>query len=146
MSFPSDTPQEVHPALSPSVTRVPVTPAINYRGHPSLTQSPEQVNSGPSQPQWNANSYFSPHDVADTSSSPSRAVSGAKSSKDLLRRLSLIDNDRPATPEIDPRVAYPGLNLSGGIISAAFCLPHALGFESGQNWVRDTEEVDTCTF
>ncbi|MCJ1352593.1 MAG: threalose-6-phosphate phosphatase [Icmadophila ericetorum] len=125
----SDAPQEVYPALGPS-----------------LVQSPEQVNQSLGQPHWNANSYFAPHDETGTPDSPSRAASGAKSSRDLLRRLSLVDKDRPVTPEVDPRLAYPSLNLSGGIISAAFCIPHALGFESGQNWTINPRRGTSALF
>jgi trehalose 6-phosphate synthase/phosphatase len=53
---------------------------------------------------------------------------------DLLRRLSLT-SESPMSPEVDPRVEHPGLNLSGRLISASFCIPYKLNFQSGSDWV-----------
>jgi hypothetical protein len=36
---------------------------------------------------------------------------------------------------MDPRAANPSLGLSGGVISATFCIPHALQFTKGSEWV-----------
>lgn len=77
----------------------------------------------------------------ETSSSPTRAASGSRNPAEVLRRLSLVDGDRPSTPDVDPRAAYPALNLSGRIISATFCIPHSLGFRSGHEWVRRARAV-----
>lgn len=123
---------DVHPALSPSITTVPVTPGINLAGGSSYIQTPGQQSG---ETQWNTNSYFAPHDRDDAPDSPTKAVSGSRTSGELLRRLSLVDADRPKTPEPDPRVMYPSLNLSGGIISASFCIPYSLGFSNGREWV-----------
>lgn len=75
-----------------------------------------------------APSYFNIGAVTDTS--PARESSGME----LLRRLSLT-SDTPMSPEIDPRVQYPGLRLSGRLISAAFCIPYKLSFRTGSSWV-----------
>ena len=49
--------------------------------------------------------------------------------QELLRRLSLsTSNERPAAPSLDPRAAYPALQLSGNILSAAICVPRAFTF------------------
>ena len=99
-----------------------------------IVQTPEKLDRASDQPQWNSNSHFSPNEHTTAPDSPSKAMAGARTSHELLRRLSLVDAEKPETPTIDPRAAYPTLQLSGRIISAAFCLPHSLGFESGQDW------------
>lgn len=132
-----ETSGRTHPALHPSITNVPVTPAfdgVDVDESPEM-QTPTQ-DSQPSGPQWNANSYFAPREGTKAPDSPTRFASGARSPADLLRRLSLIDGNRPTIPEVDPREAHPGLHLSGGIISATFCIPHSVGFNSGSAWVR----------
>lgn len=128
----SPSPEDVHPALSPSITTVPVTPGINLAGGSSYVQSPGQHSGGT---RWNANSYFAPHNGDNVPDSPTKAASGSRTPGELLRRLSLVDADRPQTPEADPRVVYPSLNLSGDVISASFCIPYSLGFQNGQEWV-----------
>ena len=126
---------EIHPALSPSNTTIPVTPDVSDRGSLSYVQSPAQILEPHRQAQWNCNSYFVPNEWGEIPDSPARVATGARTSGELLRRLSLVDSDRPAIHEVDPRTAFPSLNLSGGIISATFCIPHSVGFQSGQEWV-----------
>ncbi|PWY67568.1 hypothetical protein BO70DRAFT_169235 [Aspergillus heteromorphus CBS 117.55] len=63
---------------------------------------------------------------------PAQAAKDAKSGVDLLRRLSLMGT--PTMVDIDPREQYPGLNLTGRVISAAFCIPYKLYFRSGSDW------------
>lgn len=135
---------DTHPALHPSITSIPVTPGIdacneaNGAESPDIeTPTPESPSSGP---QWNANSYFAPREGAKAPDSPTQFASGARSPADLLRRLSLIDSNRPAIPEVDPRESHPSLHLSGGIISATFCIPHSVGFKKGAEWVRILSE------
>ena len=125
--------EEVHPALHPSITNVPVTPAF--------VATPEQIDQPERHPQRNSNCYFAArgHDVP--LNSPTKFASGAKTPAELLRRLSLVDDDRPTTPEVDPKALHPGLGLSGGLISAAFCIPHSLGFESGKDWVSKASSI-----
>lgn len=74
---------------------------------------------------------------ADASSpaTPERAAKHSRSGKELLRRLSLVGVSPQEIPETDPRELYPGLRLSGRIISAAFCMPYKLYFNSGSDWV-----------
>jgi trehalose 6-phosphate synthase/phosphatase len=85
-------------------------------------------------------SYFV-HDIhrlrETMAQSPSAAASGAKSNHDILRRMSLnAGRERSDSwADIDPRAANPALNLSGGIISATFCIPHSLKYRKGQDWV-----------
>lgn len=70
---------------------------------------------------------------------PEDAAMFSKSGKDLLRRLSLVGGTTPQElPQMDPREQYPGLRLSGRIISAAFCIPYKLYFRTGSDWVCST--------
>jgi len=127
-------------AAQPSSTGAPVLQSAGILGA-SRVESPARIDTGTSQPQWNSNSYYAPHENNEASNSPTRAASGSKNPAELLRRLSLVDGDRPSKPDVDPRVAYPALNLSGRIISATFCIPHSLGFRSGHEWVRRQKSI-----
>ena len=66
---------------------------------------------------------------------PEQAAKNAMSGRELLRQLSLVGRTPQSVPETDPREQYPGLQLSGRIISAAFCMPYKLYFRSGSDWV-----------
>ena len=138
--------EDIHPALSSSNTTVPVTPGVDLAGGSSYVHSPESLSTRTSQPQWNSNSYFAPDATTIAPDSPTRAAAGSRSSGELLRRLSLIDGVRPHISLADPCLTYPSLNLSGGIISATFCMPHTLGFETGHDWVsiHALESVFEC--
>lgn len=64
-------------------------------------------------------------------------MSGASSPEELLRRLSLTDQ-RPEltqTPQKKPRKGHPGLELSGNVISATFCVPYKIDYGSEGEWV-----------
>ena len=63
------------------------------------------------------------------------AARGARSGAELLRRISLVDSTHPDASVWDPRAAHPGLQLTGRIISAAFCIPYKLGFHPEADWV-----------
>jgi hypothetical protein len=52
------------------------------------------------------------------------------SSPGLQRKDSIAD--------ADPRAANPGLGLSGGVISATFCIPHSLQLRNGADWVSSS--------
>lgn len=82
-----------------------------------------------------------PSEVTSTPSNPGRKSSAGQ---DLLRRLSLTGEASPMSPEADPRAQHPGLKLSGRLISAAFCIPYKLYFQSECDWVREcnTSVVD----
>jgi trehalose 6-phosphate synthase/phosphatase len=90
-------------------------------------------------PAWNANSYFAPKHGDQTSQqtragSPSEAARGARTGAELLRRLSLVERPKSATLDVDPRTAYPGLRLSGNVISATVCIPYTVGYQFGGEW------------
>lgn len=76
-------------------------------------------------------------DPLDVPSVPSGARRKLSSGQDLLRRLSLTGDASPTSPEVDPRAQHPELKLSGRLISAAFCIPYKLYFQSGSDWVCD---------
>ena len=64
---------------------------------------------------------------------PAQAAQDISSGSDLLRSLSLAGE--PAVLEADPREQYPGLQLTGRIISAAFCIPYKVNYRPGGDWV-----------
>lgn len=74
----------------------------------------------------------------NSSASPIHAASGASSGPALLRRLSLVGGAHltPATPMSNAMADHPGLQLTGRIISAAFCIPYKVVHHPGADWVR----------
>lgn len=117
----------IHPALHPSVTNVPVTPGIEAGEYTSGSSSGVAEDS-----------YFT-RDIhrLRMAQSPSEAASGAKSNQEILRRMSFAGprERRESLSDVDPRAAHPSLGLSGGLISATFCIPHSLRFRKGADWV-----------
>lgn len=96
--------------------------------HASLL--PENSSAAPAssrEKQWSPSDLSSP-------ATPAQAAKDVKSGSELLRRLSL--RGTPAVLEAHPREQYPSLNLSGRIISAAFCIPYKLYLRKGHDWVR----------
>lgn len=120
--------ESIHPGLRPSLINVPVTPGIHlgeYNSEPRGSDEP---------------SYFvhDIHKLRETmAQSPSDAAAGATSNHEILRRMSLNAGQqrRDSLADIDPRAANPSLNLSGGVISATFCIPHSLKYRKGADWV-----------
>jgi trehalose 6-phosphate synthase/phosphatase len=132
-------PDDVHPALDPSITTVPVTPGISTDGGSSYVQTNSQSNRVGT-PNWNTSSYFapSPSDLQGTQSSPAEVAKGARTGAELLRRLSLIDIAKAEEVDVDPRTVHPGLHLSGNVISANFTIPYNVELRFGGDWVRGT--------
>lgn len=64
---------------------------------------------------------------------PSDSSKDAESGSQLLRRLSLKEVLTMRASDFQEQ--YPSLNLTGRIISAAFCIPHKLYFRAGSDWV-----------
>ena len=88
-----------------------------------------------------APSYFRdiPGSGADGTSptSPAEAAKDAKTPKEILRRLSLVGTGSFSNlSQPDPGQQYPGLKLTGRIISAAFCIPYKVRIHSNSDWVR----------
>lgn len=137
-----DVPSESHPALHPSITSIPVTPGVSTSGRSNYFQTSAPPTADPDGPQWNVNSYFAPHGDSTVPSSdnppdsPSQAAAGARTGAELLRRFSLVDTTKPEAADTDPRALHPGLNLTGRLISATFCIPHAVTFRGRADWVR----------
>ncbi|KAL1956562.1 hypothetical protein VTO42DRAFT_7033 [Malbranchea cinnamomea] len=65
---------------------------------------------------------------------PAQVAQGFSSGAELLRRLSLV-NASQEEPSLAHPQDHPDLDLSGRIISAAFCIPYKLGFQPGEPWV-----------
>ncbi|KAF2083233.1 glycosyltransferase family 20 protein, partial [Saccharata proteae CBS 121410] len=145
--------ETTHPALHPDVTSVPVTPGVHAQGHHQEGQSAYFESAAPQShdsalpfdptkatpgPQWNSNSYVAQDGAAKQDkppSSPTDVAAGARSGEELLRRLSLVDpSSKRDLADIDPRAAHPNLNLSGGVISATFCVPYNIGYSPGNDW------------
>jgi trehalose 6-phosphate synthase/phosphatase len=104
-------------------------------GNPELQPKPQSWGDGPS--------YFSTDpgiedSIAKSSSTSSEEDKNANFGVDLLRHLKLPIGGylSPVTPLVDPRTTYPGLQLTGRIISAAFCIPYKVAFRPGSDWVR----------
>jgi trehalose 6-phosphate synthase/phosphatase len=122
-----DRQESLHPGLHPSLTNIPVTPGITLGAYTS-------DGSGESP------SYFT-HNIKQLretmAQSPADAASGAKSNQEILSRMSLSGGRKrkDSLIEIDPRAANPSLGLSGGVISATFCIPHSLKYRKGADWV-----------
>ena len=100
----------------------------------ATVQSPEALT-GAGVATGLGDSYFAASEHQNGPRSPTRVAAGAKTPAEVLRRLSLVERDRPTTPERDPREVYPALELTGNVISAAICIPHSLRFQEG-HWVR----------
>jgi trehalose 6-phosphate synthase/phosphatase len=125
----ADRQESVHPGLRPSLVNVPVTPGIHLGEYASRPTTGDSV------------SYFS-HNIAQLrnqmAQSPSDAAAGAKTNDEILRRMSVPSpglQRKDSVLDIDPRAANPSLGLSGGVISATFCIPHSLQYRKGQDWV-----------
>ena len=93
----------------------------------------------PSTPQWNSR-YVEKGESGRIGppTSPREAASGASSPEELLRRLSLTESRPKVTKHALPksRKRYPGLELSGNVISATFCVPYKVDYGSEGEWVR----------
>lgn len=122
-------PESGHPALQPSVVNMPVTPGIGLGAYDS---TPESAGTAP------AVSFFADELARkDNPASSGDGAPGAESNQDILSRISSSRHPKrqDSLDEIDPRAANPSLGLSGGMISATFCIPHSLKFTKGTNWV-----------
>jgi trehalose 6-phosphate synthase/phosphatase len=122
----------IHPGLRPSLVNIPVTPGIGLGEYePESTQNTEVTSYFTAAPQQLQGS------MEAAAQSPSEAAAGATTNADILRRMSL-SSPAPITStpvELDPQRANPALGLSGNIISATFCIPHAVKLRKGSDWV-----------
>ena len=72
--------------------------------------------------------------------SKSTQEAGAQDGHEILRRLSMSSGaqSRQSLSDTDPVAANPSLGLSGGVISATFCIPYSVEYRKGADraWVR----------
>jgi hypothetical protein len=132
-------------ASSSSTSTKPAAPPTNRS---SLTAEPAGYFDNPRRtfagPKWSTavTPGFAQED--EVLNSPSAAAAGARSGRELLRRMSLAGTQRQTIDNfnIDPLSAYPTLGLSGNIISAVFCMPNVLVYNGkDQDWVRHTSSI-----
>lgn len=131
------------PVPDPSHPSNFVTPGFDATGRTSYFESPPLFASPVAETPVNSRSYFSPQMVDDSvaTSPPLHNASASNARVDSGTGTSSTDEDH-GDLDVDPRVAYPTLHLSGRIISATFCIPHSLGFRSGQDWVSSFDRLD----
>ncbi|EMC95574.1 glycosyltransferase family 20 protein [Baudoinia panamericana UAMH 10762] len=129
----------MNPAHNEANTSIPVTPGITDAAY--IDQNPFSkdfseslpafdASAGTSGPQWNSNG-------------PPDGGSG----DDLLRSMS--DSTRAQYPDladVDPRSTHPGLNLSGHIISATFCVPYKIAYAPGAEWELHSRRGTSALF
>jgi trehalose 6-phosphate synthase/phosphatase len=148
--------KSAHPALHPDVTKVPVTPGVHLSGKTAyfdegdakddskLPFDPETATPGPS---WSANSYFANQQRTEAGT-PTEKTTGARTDEELRSKSSDVPD--PASKhdlaDVDPRAAYPGLNLSGRIISATFAIPYSIGYSKGNDWELDPRRGTSALF
>ncbi|KAL4919109.1 glycosyltransferase family 20-domain-containing protein [Aspergillus aurantiobrunneus] len=107
----------------------------------SLQQGNSMPNGLPAEVRFDSFTDASPQNMLEGSGpisnsaspyAPSEVAQHANSGSQLLRRLSLKEVLTLRAGDFQQQ--YPGLNLTGRIISAAFCIPHKLYFRAGQDW------------
>ena len=101
-----------------------------------LVQSPEVLTNTKALAGDESNSYFTAPNAPPNPESSAQAMAAVRSSAELVKDLDPVNSDLPSTLMADPHLAYPSLNLSGNVISAAFCIPYTLKFHEGGSWVR----------
>ncbi|KAH8724498.1 glycosyltransferase family 20-domain-containing protein [Phaeosphaeriaceae sp. PMI808] len=155
-SEPFEPSESEHPALHPSITNVPVTPGVHLTGKsayidPSAAESsaklpfnPEDASPGPS---WSANSYFADKQIVNATPAPEVAAD-APSTNGNAKKSSEIpgSTSKHDLADVDPRAAYPGLNLSGRIISVTFAIPYDLKYSQGKDWELDPRRGTSALF
>ncbi|KAL9094383.1 MAG: hypothetical protein Q9165_003233 [Trypethelium subeluteriae] len=146
----------IHPALREEVTRVPVTPGVLPEGHSAYTEF-RRPDSARSQytplsgstpgPPWSGFPH-STRDAEGRPTSPTEVAAGARSGEELLRRLSLSEPPKKERDSFlfDPRSAHEGLNLSGGIITATFCVPYSIRHSPGRDWELGSRRGTSALF
>ena len=124
----AESPESLHPGQHPSIVNVPVTPGIHLG---------EYASTSPDDHGRPATSYFS-HNITSLREVMSPSETGtAQSDQEILRKISQGGGRARSESivDLDPKSANPALGLSGGIISATFCIPHSLQHRKGQEWV-----------
>lgn len=124
----AESPESLHPGQHPSIVNVPVTPGIHLG---------EYSSASPTYHGRPATSYFS-HNITSMREVMSPSETGnPHTDQEILRKISQGGGRARSESivDLDPKTANPALGLSGGIISATFCIPHSLQHRKGQEWV-----------
>ncbi|RDW87182.1 putative alpha,alpha-trehalose-phosphate synthase subunit Tps2 [Aspergillus mulundensis] len=105
----------------------------------SAQQGPFKPDGRPGEVRFDSFTDASAHNTFASSDSPSNTTSfrqevasNVQSESDVLHQPNLKEVLTMRAPDLQKQ--YPGLNLTGRIISAAFCIPHKLYFRSGHDW------------
>lgn len=134
----ADSTDSLHPGLKPEITAVPVTPGLELGGYEPISGTP-RPSSGyfPSASPTEIENSPASKDTAPKVSSEAGASRTANASAEVPRGSSMS--------EIDQVSANPSLGLSGGVISATFCIPYSLEYQKSANWVRRrSRSLFTC--
>ena len=129
-----------------------VSPGQRDTSRAETAPSDEPGITEPSDPTRPTTSYFSlPQNQSSNQptserQSPAEAAKGARSGKELLRRLSLVNPEGIDTLDVDPRTSHPALRLSGNIISATFCIPYQLTHSENGQWGLSTRHGTSALF
>jgi trehalose 6-phosphate synthase/phosphatase len=122
------------PSQIPSITQVPVTPGINFDTYQPHDDDDDDEATGTNSPGYFSREAVTSPQPNDTDLSPSEVAATAKTTENLLGRMSLAAmGRRQSLSEI--RAAHPDLHLSGNVISATFNIPHTLAYNKGADWV-----------
>lgn len=135
--------QNTHPALSDAMFGVPVTPSIsNEDKFPSF----HHIHLPQEQPQHVLESIGA-QGAPEYGNGNGNDSDWTPYGESLLRRLSLAAaGQKSEAQNFDPRASHPDLELSGNIISAAFCLPYIIGYTSTGEWVGSTSSSNQSNF
>lgn len=119
MSAPQPPPTPLGPGSNIKGPEVPVTP----------TPGMEAIHANQ---QGSASSYFPSVDSGPVARERAAQTPGtALASHNAEQKMD-------ATVSKDPKSAFPGLALTGSVISATFCVPYSLAY-NGSNWVSDLD-------
>jgi trehalose 6-phosphate synthase/phosphatase len=142
MAFEQGTPDHIPPDQpDPAMVGTSLSTLGEGAYKKSATVTPPLEQASESDQTSSGQSYFSEIPGANlgyaikSPSSLEEAASGVRSGTELLRRLSLVSSPVQASPALDRQVAHPGLELTGRLISAAFCIPYKVEFSPGNEWV-----------
>lgn len=146
----SDAPDDSPPSI-------PVTPTISNSTYADPSPYVRTVRSPPEYVleaigAQGPTEYFNSNGAATSTgaiTSPTEAAIGAQSADELLRRLSVGTpghHPKAAINTTDPRTAHSSLNLSGNVISAAFCLPYRIKYARDGTWDLEPRRGTSALF
>lgn len=131
-SMGNDGGAEGHPLSSPAPAQATgqSEDLLNVNSHKIMdhTRIPKRL-SDDSNPLWSP-------EYLESGEGSQNGRPGKASGEEILRRLSLTDERPKVSSRTKSRKGYPGLELSGNIISATFCVPYKIDYGSGGDWVE----------